>query len=217
MIELALEASGRPGSVAARSGQRFLELELSEESAHASDLMGALDGLVQQLHAAPGEVSAVFVGTGPGSFTGLRVAIATAQGLARGTNAKMRGVPSFEAFAFGALEPGEEAFIVSDAYSSELYLAHYRRETSEVACITAPHVVAAGPLDVPVRAQVFGDEKGLRAAGLTEHANVRPYRSPSARHVLELGALRMAELGHELPESIEPLYLRPFAAKKRRR
>ncbi len=217
MIEIALEASGRPGSVAARSGERLLELELSKESAHASDLMGALDGLFQKLDAKPGELSSVFVGVGPGSFTGLRVAIATAQGLARGTNARMRGVPSFEAFAFSALEPGQEAFIVCDAYSSELYLAHYRRESSEVSCITAPHVVAAGPLDVPPHALVFGDEKGLRAAGLADHANSGAYRSPAAGSVLELGAMRLAKHGQQLPESIEPLYLRPFAAKKRRR
>ena len=217
MIEVALEASGRPGSVAARRADKLLAVELGEEAAHASDLLIALDQLVRELDGHPSDVSAIFVGTGPGSFTGLRVAIATAQGMALGTNAELRSVCSFEAFMFGSLEVGEEAFVVSDAFSSELYLAQYRREESEVSTLTAPHVVPAGPLELPSDVRVFGDAKGLRAAELEEHARALPYSTPSARHVLELGAVRLAEFGREQPDSVEPLYLRPFAAKKRRR
>ena len=217
MIEVALEASGRPGSVAARRGSRLLETTLGADAAHASDLLSALDRLTSELGGRPADISAVFVGTGPGSFTGLRVAIATAQGIARGTGAVIRGVPSFEAFVFAALEIGEAARLVSDAYSSELYFAHYRRDEDDVATLTAPHVVPAAPLELAPDARVFGDAKGLKAAQLAEHASARPYSPPRARSVLELGALRLARFGPEQPNLIEPLYLRPYAAKKRRR
>ena len=217
MIEVALEASGRPGSVAARREDELLAVELGEDAAHASELLSVLDQLVQYLDGKPSDVSAIFVGTGPGSFTGLRVAIATAQGMALGTNAELRSVSSFEAFMFGALDVGEEAYVVTDAFSSELYLAQYRREECEVSTLTAPHVVPAGPLEVSADVRVFGDAKGLRAAQLEEHVRALPYSTPSARHVLELGAVRLAEYGREQPDSVEPMYLRPFAAKKRRR
>ena len=217
MIEVALEASGRPGSVAARRADKLLVTELGAGAAHASDLLSALDHLVADLGGKPSDVSAIFVGTGPGSFTGLRVAIATAQGMALGTNAELRSVSSFEAFIFGALGVGEEAYVVSDAFSSELHLAQYRREECEVSTLTAPQVVPAGPIEVSSVMRVFGDAKGLRAAKLEELARALPFSTPSARHVLELGAVRLAEFGREQPDSVEPLYLRPFAAKKRRR
>jgi len=217
MIEVALEASARPGSIAVRRGERRAEAALSEESAHASDLLGALAGGLESLGGEPGSIGAVLVGTGPGSFTGLRVAIATAMGIARGTGASMRGVPSFEALAFGRLEPGEEAFVVLDAYSAELYLAHYRRESDDVTVLAAPRVVSAGPIEVPEGARVFGDEKGWRAAGLDRSRHELLPGAPSARDVLELGAKRLAAQGPQAPGSVEPLYLRPFAAKKRRR
>ncbi|MFT5285508.1 MAG: tRNA threonylcarbamoyl adenosine modification protein YeaZ [Planctomycetota bacterium] len=217
MIEVALEASGRPGSVAARRETRKLNVELGEGAAHASDLLGMLNELVLELDGTPQDISAVFVGTGPGSFTGLRVAIATAMGIARGTQAQVRSVPSFDALVFEALEVGEEAYVLLDAYSSELYLARYRRDAKDVVPLTEPHVIRAAPFDLPSDARLIADAKSLRATGLEAHEQLVPYRTPSAQSVLELGAYRLEALGAESPESIEPLYLRPFAAKKRQR
>lgn len=214
MTLVALEASTRRGSVAARSAERTASVVLDGERAHASDLLPAVECALAELGAAPRDLTAVVVGTGPGSFTGLRVTIATAMGLARGTGALVRGVPSIEAMLFAELAPGEEACVVQDARAGELYFAHHRRTEDDVTAISRPRVVAVGvPLEAPRGARLFGDEAGLALAGLEGDAT----RVPTATDVLELGAARLARLGGEDPSSIEPLYLRAFAARKRAR
>ena len=146
MTAVAFETSSRQGSVAARHAGVIHEAFLEHERAHASDLLPCLDELLRQAGAppvAPEGLDAIVVGIGPGSFTGLRVGVATALGLARGTGAALRGVPSFEALAFAELAPGEEATILQDARSGVYYFARYRRTDNDVETIVAPSIVAA--------------------------------------------------------------------------
>jgi tRNA threonylcarbamoyl adenosine modification protein YeaZ len=214
---VALEGAGRPGTVALRVGDEVREAALSAGAAHASDLLPTLDRLLAATPDA-GPVRAVFVGTGPGSFTGLRVAIATAMGIARGTGADLRGVPSLEAMAFAELAPGEEACIVLDARARELYFARYRRTEGDVEVLAEPRVVPVGaPLELPRDARVFTEEAVLGALAPSDVERASTAVRPSAAAVLRLGELRLAELGPTPPSDVEPLYLRPFAAVPRRR
>ena len=98
-------------------------------------------------------------GVGPGSYTGLRVALATASGLARAVGAEVRGAPTFAALAAGVLGPGEEAVVTLDARRGNVYAAHCRRLPT--ASGLAPRVeVLAGPVKLP------GDEAGSLAPGV---------------------------------------------------
>ena len=219
-ITIALEASTRSGSVAVRAHGTTRHAILDEETSHASDLLPRLDALFREHDLAPDaldERAAVLVGTGPGSFTGLRVAIATAMGLVRGADRAplLRGVSSIEALLFRELSPGERGVALLDARAGELYFAHARRTTDDLELVLEPSIVARDDLpEVPDDARLFGD------AALVERELGRAVdvpRAPDARDVLALGALRLAQLGGEAPESVEPLYLRPFAAKTRKR
>ncbi len=117
-----------------------------------------------------------------------------------------------------ALEVGEEGCAIFDARAGEIYFAHYRRTREDLTPVVAAHVVrAGGALAVPRNARVFGDERGIACAGLRGHAELDLERFPTAEDVLRFGATRLALLGPEDPARIEPLYLRPFAAKKRGR
>jgi len=221
MSWVALETSSRRPSVALRRGDERREITLDGARAHASDLVPTLDRLCAELSCAPGAVEGVLVGTGPGSYTGLRVGIATALGLVRATGAILRGVPSGETLAYGELRPGEECVFLLDARQGELYLAHYRREGDDVAVLRAPAVVAPGDLRrlLPEGVTIFGDETVARAATLTtaERARLRTDAVPHAAALLELGLHRVERSGPQSPDQVEPLYLRPFAAKTRRR
>ena len=97
MIEVALETSTRQPSVAVRDATRVVERRLDRNGAHASDLLPALDALLTECGAGPRDITRIAVGIGPGSYTGLRVGIATAQGLARGTGAPLVGVSKVKA------------------------------------------------------------------------------------------------------------------------
>jgi tRNA threonylcarbamoyladenosine biosynthesis protein TsaB len=216
-LEVALETSGRPPGLAARAGERTLERELSSERAHASDLMPALDALVRELGATPADVSAVYVGTGPGSYTGLRVGVATAQGLALGCGAPLVGVPSLELLAWSALAQGERGAFALDARQGEVYLARYERRGTGLEVLTAPCAVAhAGLGALLVEGEPLWADAGVRASALPQGLDLRVAPPARAALLLELGARALAAGLARDPRSVEPLYLRPFAVRPAR-
>lgn len=220
-IIVALETSARAASVAVRSGNRERELALELGRAHASDLLPAVDAIVRDLGGTPREIALVLVGTGPGSYTGLRVGIATALGLVRGCGALIRGVPSGETLCFGELEPGEEASVLLDARAGEIYFAHYRCLAGEVevlrdACVLRPDQVLG---NLPRGGPIFADAGAITSLGLPDEVRerVRLDTAPRASALLALGIARVERSGGHDPLEVRPLYLRAFAVKARKR
>ena len=216
----AFETSSRRPSVAVRNGARLATRSLDGERPHASDLLPAFEAALNELGLGPRELDAIAVGTGPGSYTGLRVGIATALGLARGCDALLVGVPSFEAIAWGALAADHEAGVLLDARSRELYYAHYRRLDDGLEVVTAPCVLGRDEVAsaLPAGLPLFADDAALRAAGLADDDTREILHAPArAEHILELGAQRLARSGPMDAAQIEPLYLRAFAAQPRKR
>jgi tRNA threonylcarbamoyladenosine biosynthesis protein TsaB len=105
---LAIETATRKGSWAlAEDGIVVASAEGPDEQSHAERLLPALTELLAVRGLTFKDVDAFAVTTGPGSFTGLRVGIATAQGLAMATGARVIPVPTLDAIAEGAaLDPG---------------------------------------------------------------------------------------------------------------
>ena len=221
MISVSLETSARPASVAVRVGERRVERVLVEDRAHASDLLPALAMELSGLGAQPGDIDTVVVGTGPGSYTGLRVGIATALGLARGSGARLLGLGSLEALAWRSLALEEEAVVLLDARGQALYFAHLVRRTEDVELLCAPRLVRREELDelLPDDVRILGDATVAQAARLStqqiERLDVEA--RPSAGALLELGERRLERHGAMEPGEIAPLYLRPFEARTRRR
>lgn len=211
---LAIETSTRSGSVAVRLFGETLDADLAGERAHATDLLPSIDRLLGRLGARGPAFDAVVVGTGPGSYTGLRVGIATALGLARASGALLRGVPSFEALAFQELEPGEEGAIAIDARAGRFYHARYRRAADDVETIEAPRAVSPAELRRLLASPgvVIAERAVPEAAelGADVLARLRVDTRPRARALLELGVRRLARHGPHAPDEVEPLYLRSF-------
>ena len=82
---------------------------------HAKRVLPDLETLFSRAGVAKTDLVAIGVGLGPGSYTGLRVGIATARGLARGLGVPVGGRSTLEAIAFGRLELGEKGIIALDA------------------------------------------------------------------------------------------------------
>ena len=221
MISIALETSTRTASVAIRAGDALRSATLSGERAHASDLLPVLEELLAEVGASARNITRVVVGTGPGSYTGLRVGIATALGLVRGTGAQLIAIPSTECLAFGELAPDEEAVVLLNARSNQLYFAHYRRTRDDVETRCAPCVTDAEGLAelMPMQTRILGDSTVARAGNLTtaQVELLSTAATPHASHLLTLGERRLDRGDETDMTRVEPLYLRPFAAKKRRR
>jgi len=221
MTVVALETSSRPPSIAVRNAERALALTLEEGRRHASDLLGALESLLRELGESPDSIKTVIVGTGPGSYTGLRVGIATALGLSRGSGAQLQALPSFEALAMAHLEEGECGTILLDARSRQFYGAQYQRTATGVRAIVDPMVCAAGDWRtvLPSADCIVCDEASAIAAGFDEEerALLRTSTGPEAQHLLPLGITQLEAAGPLDPSEVQPLYLRPFAANVRKR
>jgi tRNA threonylcarbamoyladenosine biosynthesis protein TsaB len=213
-VELSFETSRREASLALRVDGRVLAAEVGA-LAHASDLLPRLDELLARAGRprGPGRLAlaALHVGLGPGSYTGLRVGIATALGLARASGAELFGLCSFEALAWAALAPGEEAAVVLDARAGRFYHAHYRRTADDVTVASAPVACTADELvarcaDAP---RILAHPGLSGAAGLPDE-RVRTDLRPTAEAVLGLARARRAA-GRLAPQTtLEPLYLMSF-------
>jgi tRNA threonylcarbamoyladenosine biosynthesis protein TsaB len=213
-LAIGIETSTRNGSVAVALGDRVAESALAGERAHASDLLPAVERLRSALgmELGPPAIGAVCVGTGPGSFTGLRVGIATALGLARASGAALAAVPSFAALAWSELDAGEAAAIVLDARAGRWYFARYLREAQALVELVPPVALERHELArrLDPGESVFAEAGFGEGIGVREGAFRRLELRPGARGVLELGLRRLAERGPTPPDALEPLYLARF-------
>ncbi len=99
---------------------------------HAKRLILELDHLFEQASVKQAKVkktdlTAIGVGIGPGSYTGLRVGIASAKGLARALGIPLGGVDSLAASAYGCLKIGEKGLITLDARRGNVYAGLYQK------------------------------------------------------------------------------------------
>jgi tRNA threonylcarbamoyladenosine biosynthesis protein TsaB len=99
---LALDTSTRSAGIALYSGKDGLIAEVSWHSAnrHTAELMPRVDQMLAQAGATSSDLRAVSVALGPGSFTGLRVALAAAKGLALAGDLELLGVPTLDVTAY---------------------------------------------------------------------------------------------------------------------
>jgi len=126
-VILALETATPVGGVAlVESGSVLAERTLDMQRQAARDLMPAVDAMLEELGRPLGEVEHVALSIGPGSFTGLRIGLASALGLCFGTQRRIVPVPTLAALALSAQAPS------SGASSSEADIFVRRVSESDV-------------------------------------------------------------------------------------
>lgn len=188
MLILALDTATTTATAAlVRDGE-----PLAEAAVPSRDIYTAIDGLL----ADPRELDAVVVGVGPGSFTGVRMGIAAARGIALALDLPLAGVSTLEALAAGA--PG--AIPVVDARRREVF-----------ALIDGePHVLS--PAGLPA-ATLVGDgalryRTQLEARGAEIPPDDDPRHLPRARFHAALAR------DYGPPDAVEPVYVRVPDAEK---
>lgn len=206
---LALETSTRRGSVALlEAGRLVASLEHDEPNCHAERLLPLVERLISEADWPKSSLDRLGVGVGPGSFTGLRVGIALAEGLSVGLDRPLIGVGSLLAMAHGALaEHAGPCCALLDARRDEVFAAVYREGALEVC---APRAVPNADLRDFLRdysvASVVGEIARGRALGVDEVGGAF-LDLPHARWVAALTA--------ELDEAAfppEPQYVRGIGA-----
>ncbi|MEI6667338.1 MAG: tRNA (adenosine(37)-N6)-threonylcarbamoyltransferase complex dimerization subunit type 1 TsaB [Acidobacteriota bacterium] len=132
MLVVALDTTTRTGSVALVRGHRVLAVREGDGgAAHATRLPGDVLGLLRDQGFEMAEVDVFGVAVGPGSFTGLRIGLASVQGLAFASGKPVVGVSAFDALAaaaWAARAPGADGPVAMwlDAQRLEVYAAAVR-------------------------------------------------------------------------------------------
>jgi tRNA threonylcarbamoyl adenosine modification protein YeaZ len=206
MKTLALEfSSGRRSTAVVWDRRVQGEAAAEEKGTRATRAFDLIEGALRAAQARREEIECLAVGLGPGSYTGVRVAIAVAQGwqLARGV--KLLGLSSAEGVAAGAWEGGLRGrlHVALDAHRQEAYTAAFEvhesgwREVSPLTLVSWASVRAlaqAGAAVIGPELQCWG------VAGQTVH--------PSAR---QIGLLAEGRTDFVAGEDLAPIYLRPVA------
>lgn len=224
-VRLALETSTPVGSIAVGRGDSAeVEVNLGIQDTHSEVLLPAVDFCVAMAGAARSEVEEIVIGTGPGSFTGVRVAAAIAKGWSFATNATLYGYPTLLALAATAGAEERAVCALLDARRGEVYAAVYR-----IAAEVFEESLAPGVFDVRALGERLRD---LGDAPLCVGPGARAYRAalvadgwpvaegptiwPRAATLLWLRAHR-PDAGAILdPNRWEPLYVRDSGARARR-
>lgn len=225
MRVLAIETATPMQSVAlAEDGRLLAELSYEAQGHRGGMLLPALDQVLQKAGVAAGDLDAVAVSVGPGSFTGLRVGLATAKGLALGTGAALLGVSTLEALAEGYARTSVTLCALLDAYRGEVYMALFRRvgaggegaalERLSPDTVLAPEAVTAALADVEGPIHLIGNgaaryRERLEAA-LGERACMTDEGRcavPSAAVGARLG-FRQCAGGRKPDAEVAPIYLR---------
>jgi tRNA threonylcarbamoyladenosine biosynthesis protein TsaB len=124
---LALDSSAGVGSVAVGDGDRLLaEAVLNVGPGASSALLPAVDHVLRTAGLAPKDLRGVVVAGGPGSFTGLRIAAASAKGMVAALGAPLFAFSGLMASAAGHWGAGRPVCAIFDARRRDVYLACYR-------------------------------------------------------------------------------------------
>ena len=138
---LSIETSTPVCSVALHHNGGFLaEKTINEQGAHSGKLMGMIGDLLKETGIEAEQIDAVAVSEGPGSYTGLRIGVSVAKGLAYGWDVPMIGVGTLKALAWAASIRNEDTpLIVSmlDARRQEVYREIFDRELVSLASLDA--------------------------------------------------------------------------------
>ncbi|GAB2746708.1 tRNA (adenosine(37)-N6)-threonylcarbamoyltransferase complex dimerization subunit type 1 TsaB [Terrabacter koreensis] len=155
MLLLAIDTSTTAITVGLHDGTSVVAEETTLDArAHAEHLAPGISAALRAAGAAPGDVTDVVVGIGPGPFTGLRVGIVTGRTFAFALGLPVRGLTSLDALAHEAWMDGHrgDLLVATDARRKEVYAAGYALGDDGAARTSAPTVARAADLPAELRA-----------------------------------------------------------------
>ena len=210
---LAIETSTEACSIAVLADGAVIERFEIAPRRHTELALPWAEALLAEAGIAKSQLDAIAVGRGPGAFTGVRLAIALAQGIALALDRPLLPVSTLAALAMRS--PGERIVAAIDARMGEIYVATFQRDGDDVVATSDEIVIAPEAYIPPDGMGWHGVGTGFATA---EHALAMRLQAklsavdaaalPHAADVARLGALAFARGEAIAPEHIEPAYLR---------
>ena len=226
MLTLALDTTTKAGSVAVMQGDRLLAVIHGEATrSHGERLPEEIERAMRSAGVAPGELALLAVATGPGAFTGLRIGLATMQGLAMVIGCPVVGVSALDALAATVLDEADPNVLAvapwMDAQRGEVFAAFYRSDQQSGGrprAVSDP-VVGAPDVLLTMLPAGFGGKTQFTGDGAWRYrAEIARFTGGNARTSEAPAALApvIARIGQHLaacgqagpPHALQPLYVR---------
>jgi tRNA threonylcarbamoyladenosine biosynthesis protein TsaB len=218
MRVLTIDTSTRLGTVATIDGARVLCALCSEvPTAHAERLLELVGSALSRASWSLSDLELIACGMGPGSFTGVRVGMATAKGLAAASATPLVGVVSLEAMAEAArrLHGTQPVIALLDAKKSEVFAAAY--DAAGLTLAEPLHVPRQQAADWVASVASASSQEVLVCGEIAAELHIRQGRLvrhpdcdlPSAASIAALAQLRWSQNPVSRLHDLEPLYVRP--------
>jgi len=213
---LAIETSETVCSAALYySTEKYFTSAIKLKHSHSEKLFEIIESLFQQAEINRDKISSVAVSSGPGSFTGLRIGMAAAKGIASGTGVPLIVVPTFEALAYqlsSRISNNTEFIIANKVNKDEVFYSKFK--------IKSNSYIFADDLTILTNEEFVNKSVGIKVFGsasylVEEIKNSIIISSPAAEYVAEW-ALKFGEKISTLDyDYLEPSYLKDFIVKMR--
>lgn len=221
---LALDTSDSQASAAlCRDGLAVAEWSWDTAGNHSRHMHLAVQHMLALLSVSVREVTGLVVAKGPGSFSGLRVGVSFAKGLAMALDIPLAGIGTLDTIAFQASACGDSVWAAMPAGRMQVYSARFEgrgarwRRSSEYMIVSEEDMVAIsaedGVLAGPAAHAIAG-----RAALIGQQRNIVPpaWQLRRAAFLAELGKQYFDRGGPDEASTLEPLYLRRSSAEEKR-
>ena len=220
---VAIETSGRIGSIALAEDQRILaEEQFAHGLQNAAQIVPTLDRLCRDQSWAARDIEQLYVSAGPGSFTGLRIGITLAKVMAFATGLKLVAVPTVRILADNAPGNARHVVIVLDAKRDQIFTARFERTGQTWQEREPAHLdsLAAMIQRAPRPLYLLGE-------GLAYHRQFTPADDSqitvAPEELWRARASAVVRIGHEMarenryadPFTLTPLYIRPPEAEEK--
>lgn len=186
---------------------------------HADAVLTVAAELLDAAGVAPAEVALIAAGRGPGGFTGVRVGLATAAGMAAGIGCPIWSVDSLEALSMNGFSDGDSVLCpLIDARRNEAYGAVYRLEAGMRTCLVPARVAPAAEILAAATEAAGGNNvlafgSGALAYNCNTPGIPRTWHAPRASNTVLLAARAWEAAGRPATgPPIDPAYVRPSDA-----
>jgi len=228
---LALDASTEACSVALEvNGKLFSRYELCPQS-HSLHLLPMIDAVLCEAGIKLPNLDGLIFGQGPGSFTGVRIGVGVAQGLAFSANLPVVGVSSLQAMAQGAYNQYGEKQVVAaiDARMAEVYNGYFEldehnvMQAQQAEAVTPPEKLAEH-LSAVCRSSFYAvgtgwdaytEKLGEQLAALKMNEGSPELLFPTAESMLIIGKIKLEQGEGVSAEHAQPVYVRDTVSWKK--
>jgi tRNA threonylcarbamoyladenosine biosynthesis protein TsaB len=220
---LSVETSGRIGSIALSDASGLIaDEQFPHGLKHAAEIIPIIDRLCRSANWTPRDIEHLYLSAGPGSFTGLRIAVTLAKTISLTTGARLVAVPTARILVENAPADAHHVIIVLDAKRDQIYTARFERLHNEWIERQPAHLSFLPRMlrDAPRPVHLLGEGIPYHLKSIPSNDSsiiITPDESWRARAgiVARIGQAMAAQAHFTDPDHLAPIYIRPPEAEEK--